>query len=105
MCVTTLFPLPEPLFDVEAARFAGSDYDPAQDNGRLTGQIRRVFDAMRDGQWRTLAELEVITKDPPASISAQLRHLRKARFGGYAVNKRTRGDRKAGLYEYQLICT
>src|SRR5579864_1983797 len=40
--------------------------------------------------WLTLAELAGKTKFPPASISAQLRHLRKARYGGWAVEKRRR---------------
>lgn len=40
--------------------------------------------------WVTLAELAAKTRFPPASISAQLRHLRKARYGGWAVEKRRR---------------
>src|SRR5258708_39720510 len=34
-------------------------------------------------QWVTLQELAGKTKFPPASISAQLRHLRKALYGGW----------------------
>jgi hypothetical protein len=84
-------------------RFNGSDYDPEFDDKRLRGQIRRVWDLMRDGGWRTLAEIEAVTGDPQASISAQLRHLRKKRFGKHEVNKRPRGEREHGLWEYQLI--
>ena len=40
--------------------------------------------------WVTLAELAGKTKFPPASISAQLRHLRKAKYGGWVVEKRRR---------------
>ena len=40
--------------------------------------------------WLTLAELALATRFPPASISAQLRHLRKAQYGGWAVEKRRR---------------
>jgi hypothetical protein len=58
---------------------------------------------MADGRWRTLAEIEAATGDPQASISAQLRHLRKRRFGSSVVERRPRGDRSAGLYEYALI--
>ena len=83
--------------------FDGSDYVPELDQARLTGQIKRVFDLMQDGGWRTLVEIESNTMDPQASISAQLRHLRKHRFGGHTVNKRRRGDPKQGLFEYQLI--
>ena len=40
--------------------------------------------------WVTLAELAAKTNFPPASISAQLRHLRKEKYGGWAVEKRRR---------------
>jgi len=83
--------------------FNGSDYVAEFDKERLTGQIKRVFNCMIDGKFRTLAEIESITGDPQASISAQLRHLRKERFGSYTVNKQPRGDRKNGLFEYQLL--
>jgi len=40
--------------------------------------------------WLTLEELASMTSYPPASISAQLRHLRKTRHGGYRLDKRCR---------------
>lgn len=40
--------------------------------------------------WLTLEELGRLTSYPPASISAQLRHLRKRRHGSYRVEKRCR---------------
>lgn len=86
---------PLPLFD-------GAAFDRRFDQDRLAGQIRRVFDAMRDGRYRTLPEIEAITGDGQASVSAQLRNLRKERFGGHTVDKRSRGDRSRGLFEYQL---
>lgn len=84
------------------ARFNGPAYEPRYDLERLTGQIRRVYDLMNDGIWRTLDEIHRATGDPQASISAQLRHLRKVRFGGYIIEKRRRGEETAGLWEYQL---
>ena len=81
----------EQLFD--------SDYVPARDNKRLTGQTLRIATCMMDGQWRSLAEIEAITGDPTASISAQLRHLRKERCGAHIVNKNYLGN---GLWHYQL---
>jgi hypothetical protein len=43
--------------------------------------------------WRTLGEIARATRYPEPSVSAQLRHLRKSRFGGYRVKKRLRrGD-------------
>ncbi len=58
---------------------------------------------MKDSRWRTLPEIENATGDPAASISAQLRHLRKEKFGSHTVNKRHRGDESKGYYEYQVI--
>jgi DNA ligase-1 len=84
-------------------QFDGPAYAPAYDDARLTQQHLRIRKVMLDKAWRTLAELEVLTNDPPASISAQLRHLRKKRFGSYVVERRVRGDRKNGLYEYRLL--
>jgi len=84
-------------------RFNGPVYEPKHDDPRLTGQALRVFSRMKDGVWRTLQEIADATEDPQASVSAQLRHLRKERFGAHTVNKRHRGERSAGLWEYQLI--
>lgn len=81
-------------------RFNGPSYVPSRDNERLTGQIQRVFNLMRDGQWRTLREIESATGDPAASVSAQLRHLRKKRFGSHTVEREYVGD---GLHRYRLI--
>lgn len=86
--------------DFNAVRFNGADYQSERDNKRLAGQLLRVFDCMKGGAWRTLPEIAKITGDPEASISAQLRHLRKERFGGHTV---IRGYVSNGLYRYRLI--
>jgi hypothetical protein len=52
--------------------------------------------------WVTLAELAAKTKFPPASISAQLRHLRKEKYGGWAVEKRRREWVSEVVWEYRL---
>lgn len=83
-------------------RFNGSDYVRRRDNPRLVRQHERIRDLMLDGRWRTLDEIATATGDPAASISAQLRHLRKKRFGSFIVDKRHRGDDARGLYEYRL---
>lgn len=80
-------------------RFNGDDYDPERDNPRLIPQYERVRDLMLDGKWRTLGAIALETGDPTPSISAQLRHLRKKRFGGFTVDKRYVGG---GLYEYHV---
>lgn len=80
-------------------RFDGYDYSPVRDDVRLSKQLDRLVNAVRNGQWTTLDALAETTGDPPASISAQLRHLRKKRFGGHTVEKRYVGE---GLYEYRV---
>ncbi len=83
--------------------FSGSDYSAMVDKKRLTGQIKRIYALMVDGGWRTLREIETSTGDPQSSISAQLRNLRKIKFGSHVINKRRRGDRTNGLFEYKLL--
>jgi hypothetical protein len=81
-------------------RFAGSDYVAMRDDIRLTGQLLRIWRVVNDGLWRTLGQIASSTGDPEASVSAQLRHLRKARFGAHTVEKVHLGD---GLYRYRLL--
>jgi hypothetical protein len=85
---------------IKELRFNGADYVPNRDDPRLAKQIYRVWDAMYDGRWKTLQEISFITGDPEASISAQLRHLRKPRFGSHTIE---REHIKHGLYQYRLI--
>jgi len=78
---------------------------------------RRQRDVLRDVMlsarecetWLTLDELAKLTHYPPASISAQLRHLRKPQNGGFVVKKRPRtssvilrGEDFGPVWEYQL---
>ena len=84
-----------------APRFDGAVYDPALDHDRLSKQLGRVFALIRDGQWRTLRDIAESTGDPESSISAQLRHLRKARFGSYTIDRR-RTTATGATYEYRL---
>jgi hypothetical protein len=90
--------------------FNGDSYEPLLDEIRLTKQSLRIFRLMVDGEWRTLSEINEETQseqnpkgDPPASVSAQLRHFRKKRFGSHLVDKRRRGDDTGGLWEYRLV--
>ena len=80
-------------------RFNGADYNQTRDDARLTGQILRVWECMSDGKWRTLKDIAQQTGDPEASVSAQLRHLRKPRFGGHTVEREYITN---GLYKYKL---
>jgi hypothetical protein len=64
------------------------------DARRLRSQREVIRDVMLSAAecdtWLTLGELRALTRYGEASISAQLRHLRKAEYGGYEVIKRHR---------------
>lgn len=81
-------------------RFDGETYVHERDGGRLARQMGRVLMLMRDGEWHTLPEIAAKTDDPPASVSARLRDLRKTRFGGHVV-ERIYVER--GLFAYRLV--
>ena len=59
----------------------------------------RVKKACRSGVPMTLAAISKETGDPEASISAQLRHLRKEKHGAHTVDKIHISH---GLYLYQV---
>ncbi|HWZ98011.1 MAG TPA: hypothetical protein VN025_09635 [Candidatus Dormibacteraeota bacterium] len=80
-------------------------------------RLRTQRDVLRDvmlsanecGAWLTLAELAAMTRYPAASISAQLRHLKKPQFGNYELEKRMRdgadvysGNAHGVVWEYRL---
>jgi hypothetical protein len=69
---------------------------------RLLTQMERVKAALSTHQWYTLAEIEAYTGYPQASISAQMRHLRKPKFGAYTIEKRRRTSGHGGTWEYRL---
>jgi hypothetical protein len=60
--------------------------------------------------WLTLQEMSLLTHYGEASISAQLRHLRKPEFGGFVLEKRLRAmdavvRKEVGVvWEYKLRC-
>lgn len=84
----------------EDVHFDGETYEPERDAIRLGEQMRRVFNVMTDGEWRTLGQLADATDSPEASVSARLRDLRKTRFGHRIVDRRHITN---GLYEYRLV--
>lgn len=87
-----------------APAFDGETYDPAQDHERLGAQALRVWSVISDGEWRTLAEIEHLTGDPQASISARLRDFRKHQFGDHTIQRRRR-ETGRGLWEYRVLPT
>ncbi len=94
-----------------APHFDGPEYQPELDFVRLSGQIQAIRDFMlAQSAWLTLPEIcaGLRTQHPGSgfpenSVQAQLRHLRKPRFGGYEVGKRRRGDGGRGLFEWRVF--
>lgn len=82
--------------------FPGPAYEAKYDEVRLKGARARVYNLMKDGQWRTLREITSQTNSPEASASAHLRTLRKL-LGRNSVSKRRRGNPSEGVWEYSLV--
>lgn len=86
--------------------FDGSTYDAADDQFRLSTQMQKVKAIMLHnadfGVWMTLRELADWADASEASVSARIRDCRKERFGGLTVERRRRGDPKAGIHEYKI---
>ena len=78
----------------------GATFEAAFDFGRLNNQQRRVWAAMKAGDWLTLCDVSAATGDPEASVSARIRDFRKL---GVKVERRRRGDPGRGLHEYRLV--
>ena len=93
-----------PLFAQPVPRFDGKTYDHALDGVRLTGNLAAIFALMKDGQWRTVSEVrEGAGLGEGTEVTARFRDFRKKKFGGHVVDRRRRGEAKAGLFEYRVI--
>ena len=69
--------------------FDGITINDERDNGRLQAQLDRVRAVMLGSlNWWTLRDIATWTGYPEASVSARLRDLRKAKFGGYNVERK-----------------
>jgi hypothetical protein len=75
-------------------RMAGYPSRMFFDRETMRTQLETVRDIMLSAAdcdaWLTLTEISRMTRYGEASISAQLRHLRKPEFGGFFVEKRRR---------------
>ena len=87
----------------------GPTYKASVDGARLSAQHERIRNYMLGVEWKTLDEIQrdlermFHSRFPVASISAQLRHLRKKPFGSFRLEKRHRGAAGWGLWEYRLL--
>lgn len=70
----------------------GETFSAWRDLDRMNTQASAVFNYMRHGQWRTLADIAANTGHPEASVSARLRDLKK-------IEKRYIAN---GLWQYRL---
>ena len=75
------------------------------DHIRLGKQLVRVLTVMADRQWWTVPAIKaaILSRygidDPEASVSAQTRNARKAKHGGFNVERRRVGN----VYEFRLV--
>lgn len=84
--------------------FSGDDYSTSYDHKRLSKQIDVIKAIVTKApKWWTLRELHELTGIGESSISAQLRNLKKPEFGKYVLERRPRGRREDGLYEYRIM--
>jgi hypothetical protein len=98
---TPLRAVPDEVAD-KMPDFDGATYTRALDHRRLAKQLLRVGHHISDGGWYTLRGISHATGDPEASVSARLRDLRKAKFGGHTV---IRERLSQGQFRYRLILT
>ncbi len=81
----------------------GPAYDEQIDGPRVATQLERIRGyCLGEHRWRTLGEIAQATGYAEASVSAQLRHLRKPRFGAYDVQKQRRQP-AGGTWEYRVL--
>lgn len=89
---------PEPQFD----HFGGETYDPVRDQVRLSKQQAAVLEVMRDGRWRTSAEVAKAIGAKPESysaVTARIRDIRKIYQSDSAVESKNIGG---GKWIYRL---
>ena len=92
---------------------SGTGRQNKADTRRLSTQMDRLkkhmLEASARGRWLTLTEIRAALEEswrcpfPEASISAQLRHLKKPAFGAHRLEKRRRYGAGFGLFEYRLL--
>ena len=87
-----------------APDFDGDTYDPLADHERLASSLGRVWDLMRDGQWRSLSEISEVVGSSEAGVSARLRDLRKAKMRRVFPTEFVHSERRqGGLWMYQVV--
>src|SRR5262245_10856013 len=89
--------LPQPA---PARAFGGASYEPSRDYERMNGQLRRVYEVMKDGHWHSLESLAREAGGTVASVSARVRDFRKRKYGSRLVERK---HIKEGLFLYRMV--
>lgn len=79
--------------------FDGITYQD-KDYTRLSGQLLRVFEVMKDGRWYGASQLCELANVSPLSITARIRDLRKPKFGSHTIERKLISG---GYHEYRLV--
>lgn len=90
-------PTPTAQCDLFSPRVPGRTYSPALDGERLATLYARVERLMRDGAWRTHAEIVRLVGNSATGVAATLRRMRQP---GIRVESRRRAG---GLWEYRAV--
>lgn len=77
-----------------------TDGGHTQTGVREDAQLEAVWQAMRDGAWRSVEEIAALVECKPASASARLRDLRKPQYGGWTVERAYVGQ---GVWRYRVV--
>jgi len=79
--------------------FSGAGVETVDDNIRLGKQIDKVLSFIKNGEWFSLSQISEAINAPHASVSAQLRNLRKREHGSYIIERKNEGS---GYHLYRL---
>lgn len=86
--------------DVTNVVFDGDDYVHQRDSKRLKTQLEQIESYIEGKGYLTLQEIADATGFAQTSVSAQLRNLRKERFGSRKIDRKYISN---GLYSYKLM--
>lgn len=79
-------PLTKEELEKPRATFDGAHYNVELDHERLTKQLNNVEAFMKDYKWHSVQEVAGSLHIPENSASAQIRNLRKLKYGAFLVD-------------------
>lgn len=86
--------------DLNSLRLGSLTFAEEKAAENLPPHIRAVFDAMKDGNWRTLNMIVFKVGGTRPNAAARLRDLRKPQYGGHVVEKKVV---RKGVWQYRLL--